>query len=219
MIRGAIFDLDGTLLDSMPVWDTLASDYLRSLGTSPKPGLDEAVSRMSVEQAAEYIRGEYGLAETPEEIVRGVNGMLGDFYRQTAPLKPGVPGFLERLREGGAKMCVATATDRSLVEAALLRTGVREYFSEIFTCAGVGHGKDEPDIFRAALAHLGTPKSATVVFEDALHAVATAKRDGFVVAAVYDSHEPRCGEAAALADVRICDFADAAGFWSFASGV
>jgi hydroxymethylpyrimidine kinase/phosphomethylpyrimidine kinase len=103
-------------------------------------------------------------------------------------------------------MCVATVTDRYLAEAALERLGVRRYFSEIFTTAEVGHDKTSPHIYRTALAHLGTEKSETVVFEDAYHALMTAKKDGFPVAAVYDRHETKRIEMKAAADYYVSDY-------------
>ena len=219
MIEGAIFDMDGTLLDSMGVWDTLASDYLRSLGYSPRAGLDREVAVMSVEMAAEYFLREYGVPLETHEIVAGINGMLADYYRHTAPLKRGARQFLERLRSSGARLCVATATDAELAEAALGRTGVREYFSAVLTCAEVGKPKTEPEIYRAAFARLGTQKRKTAVFEDALHALDTARRDGFLCVGVYDEHEPRRAELEALADAYIEDFTRAENFWEFAAQV
>ena len=99
------------------------------------------------------------------------------------------------------KLCLATATDRCLVEAALERCGVLSHFGEIFTCNAVGHGKDEPHIFEAALRFLGTRKPETIVFDDALYAIRTAKEAGFPVAAVYDRHEKAQDQIRALADV------------------
>ena len=127
--------------------------------------------------------------------------MLERYYRFEVPLKPGAAELLERLRQDGVKLCIATATDRHLVEAALDRCGVLSCFGEIFTCNEVGHGKDEPDIFEEALRFLGTEKAETVVFDDALYAVRTAKEAGFPVAAVYDSHEKAQDQIRMLADV------------------
>ena len=188
-IRGAIFDVDGTLLDSMFIWDTIGETYLRSIGYQPKENLNETFKNMSLHQAARYYQTEYGVTLSIDEIMDGVNAMLERYYRFEVPLKPGVAELLERLRQSGVKLCIATATDRHLVEAALDRCGVLSCFGEIFTCNEVGHGKDEPDIFETALRFLGTRREETLVFDDALYAVRTAKEAGFPVAAVYDSHE------------------------------
>jgi len=206
-IQGAIFDVDGTLLDSMSIWDTIGADYLRSIGYEPRENLNEVFKNMSLLQAAEYYRHEYGVTRSIEEIMDGVNAMLEHFYQYDAPLKPGAAELLERLRRKEVKLCIATATDRYLVEAALERCGVLSYFDKIFTCSEVGHGKDEPIIFEAALRFLGTEKSKTVVFDDALYAIRTAKKAGFPVAAVYDSHEKAQAEIRALADLYLADLA------------
>ena len=199
-ISGAIFDVDGTLLDSMSIWDTIGADYLRSIGYIPRENLNEIFKNMSLLQAAEYYRNEYGVTLRVEEIMSGVNAMLEQFYQYEAPLKPGAAELLARLRQNRVKLCIATATDRYLVEAALARCGVLSYFGEIFTCNGVGHGKDEPHIFEAALRFLGTERAESVVFDDALYAIRTAKEAGFPIAAVYDTHEKSQTEVRALSD-------------------
>ena len=153
-IRGAIFDVDGTLLDSMFIWDTIGEAYLRSIGCQPKENLNETFKNMSLHQAARYYQTEYGVTQSIDEIMDGVNAMLERYYRFEVPLKPGVAELLERLRQDGVRLCIATATDRHLVEAGLDRCGVLSCFGEIFTCNEVGHGKDEPDIFEAALRFL-----------------------------------------------------------------
>lgn len=204
-IRGAVFDVDGTLLDSMSVWDTIGETYLRSIGYEPREDLNEVFKNMSLFQAARYYQTEYGVALSIDGIMAGVNAMLERYYRFEAPLKPGVAELLAQFRENGTKMCIATATDRYLVEAALDRCGVLSCFGKIFTCSEVGYGKDRPDIFEAALRFLGTKKAETVVFDDALYAVRTAKKAGFPVAAVYDSHEKAQNEIRRLADIYLED--------------
>ena len=205
-IRGAIFDVDGTLLDSMFIWDTIGEAYLRSIGYEPREKLNEVFKNMSLFQAARYYRTEYGVTLSIDEIMNGVNAMLERYYRFEVSLKPGVAELLAQLQASGVKLCIATATDRYLVEAALERCGVLSCFGAIFTCNEVGHGKDEPDIFEEALRFLGTEKAETVVFDDALYAVRTAKEAGFPVAVIYDSHEKNQEGLRALADFYIEDF-------------
>jgi HAD superfamily hydrolase (TIGR01509 family) len=200
-ISGAIFDVDGTLLDSMSIWDTIGESYLRSIGYEPKENLNEVFNNMSLHQAACYYQSEYGVTLSTDEIMSGVNAMLEQYYRYEVSLKPGAEKLLEQLHQNEVKLCIATATDRYLVEVALRRCGVLSYFGEIFTCNEVGHGKDEPHIFEAALRFLGTERAETIVFDDALYALRTAKAAGFPVAAVYDSHENAQAEVQTLADV------------------
>lgn len=184
--KAAIFDLDGTLLDSMTIWETAIIKYLECRGIKPKADLFKAVRSMSLQQVCEHFCAVYGLKLSQEEIADGINGLVEDFYFRRAPLKAGVPEALRHLRERGVKMCVATATDRYLVEAALRRTGTDRYFGEIFTCTEVGAGKDSPEIFLRALDFLGTTPKDAVVFEDALYAIVTAKKAGLTVVALYD---------------------------------
>ena len=208
MIKGAIFDLDGTLLDSMFIWDTIGEEYLRSLGKEPHEDLKETFMTLTLEEAAEYYREHYGVTLSVKEIVDGVNAMVEQTYRTKVTLKPGIAEYLAWLKENGVRMCVATVTDRYLVEETLERLGVRHYFSEIFTCAELGFGKDKPIIYQKALEHLETEKRDTYVFEDMLFALNTAKTDGFPTVGVYDRHEAHQDELKGLADYYIFDFTD-----------
>ena len=208
MLKGAIFDLDGTLLDSMFIWDTIGEDYLRTLGKEPHENLKEAFMTLTLEEAAEYYREHYGVTLSVKEIVDGVNAMVEGIYRTKVTPKSGVTDYLRLLKDNGVKMCIATVTDRYLVEETLERLGILHYFSGIFTCAQVGYGKDKPIIYRKALEQLGTPKEDTYVFEDALYALKSARADGFPTVGVYDRHENRQDELKNLADYYIRDFAD-----------
>ena len=217
MIKGAIFDLDGTLLNSMFVWNTVGENYLRSIGLEPDKDINETFKAMSLYQAACHYRKAYGITQSIDEIMAGVNGRGERFYRQEARLKPGALDFLRTLSQRGVRMCLATATDLHLVEAALDRCGVRTYFSALFTCTQVGSGKDEPHIYRAALRHLGTGRADTLVFEDALYAARTAKGDGFVTVGVADAYEKSEGELERLSDFFLRDFREVDQFWKFVS--
>ena len=132
MIKGAIFDFDGTLVDSMFIWDTFGEDYLKLFGIEPKENLAETFKTFTLEQAAEYYRRHYGIKRTVKEIVEDINNMVAEIYRIKVILKPGVSDLLKRLQRSGVKMCVATVTDRPIAEDVLKRLNVREYFSEIF---------------------------------------------------------------------------------------
>ena len=217
MIQGVIFDLDGTLFDSMFIWDTAGEVYLRSIGREPEADLQKVLKPMSLLQSAQYIREKYNIPLSVEDIMDGVNRTVEGFYFYTVEPKPGVIDFMEELHRRNIKMCIATATDRYQVEAALQRCKMRHFFSEIFTCTEVGSGKDRPDIFRKAMEHLQTDRSNTAVVEDAYHAAFTAKQDGFMVVGVYDSHESRQQELLQLADVFLPDYLHLNNFWKFAS--
>lgn len=198
-ILGAIFDLDGTILDSMGIWASIASRYLRSLGIQPRADVDDVVKTLSMEDAARYFIREYHVSRSVPEIVQEVCGMIETFYRETVPLKPGAAQLLAWLQQKGVQICAATSGDKTLAEAALSRCGVLPYFKRIFTCAEVGHGKEEPIIYETARAFLGTQTAETVVFEDTLYALQTAKAAGFPTAAVADPSSEQDREA-----IRLC---------------
>lgn len=179
MIRGAIFDLDGTLLDSMPVWEHASETYLMRKGIHVKERLSEVLFSMSMRQGAEYVKENYGLPETADEIISGVDSIVMEAYRTQVEAKPGVPKLLERMKEKGIRMVVATSTDRPMAESGLKRTGLLGYFERIFTCTEIGAGKRQPDIYLAAKEYLGIPQAGIWVFEDALYAIKAACTAGF----------------------------------------
>ncbi len=187
MIRGAIFDLDGTLLDSNPYWDRAPAVYLATLGKQAKPSLAKAIFSMTLPEAVDYLTAEYGLMQTPQEIANGVNAAMERFYRTETPLKPGVTSLLDALRERRIPLMVASVTDRPLVEAALRRHNIADRFDAVITTAEVGVGKHAPDIYLRAAERLGSKPSETLVFEDALHALQTAKRALFRTVGVFDA--------------------------------
>lgn len=217
MLKGLIFDFDGTLFDSMFIWDTAGERYLRSIGKEPRQDLREILKPMSLQQSAEYLKEQYLIPASVEEIMDGIDHTVEDFYFHSVMPKAGVLQWLEALHEKNIKMCIATATARYQVEAALMRCGMRRFFTEIFPCTELGSGKDQPMIFRAALEHLGTDRSNTAVVEDAFHAIHSAKQDGFRIVAVCDAHEHRQGLIRSMADVYLTDYHDLSSFWKFAS--
>lgn len=213
-ISGAVFDVDGTLLDSMFMWDNIAIEYLNSMNIEPHDDLNEVIHSMSMEQVADYFRSEYQISLSPEELINGIDEMIEDFYFNDVQPKKNVIEFLNTLEEHEVKMCIVTATDRYLIEHALERIGILDYFGEIFTCSEVGSGKDDPQIFYDALDFLGTEYNSTWVFDDAYYAIETAKNAKFRVAAMFDrSSASDVQSIIKTADVCFKDFSEAEDFF------
>lgn len=186
-MQSVIFDLDGTLLDSMALWHSAGDVYLKELGIDAADGIAEKIFTLTVRGAAEYIKESYGLALSVDEVVRGINGVMERAYFQTIQPKEGAAGLIRALSARGVKMAIATATDKYLVRAALSRLGLESYFSGIFTCSEVGVSKrDGADVYEAAQRCLGAEREDCWVFEDSPHAARSAAAAGFKVAGVKD---------------------------------
>ena len=190
----AIFDMDGTLLDSMPYWKNLGENYLLSRGFTPPSNLSEVIKAMSMEESSEYFRNEFGLKESREEITAQVNAFIENEYRNVILCKPFVKEYLESLSKMDIKMCVATATSKELAVAALERDGILKYFKDVCSCDEVGKGKRSPDIFYYALKKIDGIKEMTAIFEDAGYAMKTSFEEGFYTVGVFDASCGKSGE-------------------------
>lgn len=180
----AIFDMDGTLIDSMVFWKNLATEYLTSKGILQIPAdILEQIKPMTMSESAALFKQEFGLTGDPEA---EMNAMMDAHYRNDIPLKPGVWEYLENLHRQGVRMCVASATAEHLMESCLTRLGVRQYFEFLLSCETVGAGKRSPLVYQEAARRLGAVPGQIAVYEDALYAVQTAKAAGFHVVGVYD---------------------------------
>ena len=188
MIRGAIFDLDGVLLDSMGIWNDLGARYLRAQGITPEPGLNAILFAMSMEQGAAYLKAHYPLPQSEAEIGDGIAGMVADYYFYEVPAKPGAAALLAFLAERNIPMAAATSSPRTHVTQALRRLGLLPYLKEIFTTGEVGVSKHQPDIYHLAAEQLGTRPAETLVFEDSLYALKTAAAAGYRTVGVYDAN-------------------------------
>ncbi len=186
-IKGVIFDADGTLFDSMPSWKNIGRRCLLSFGiTGIEEDLDEILFKMSVDEACEYVRKRFCVPCEAEQIKAEVKRLLKGLYANEIPFKAGAEAFLKRLREMGIPMSVATAGERELLTSALKRYGVEKYFSAILTCDELKTDKTKPEIYYSAARIMKTKPEETLVFEDALYAIKTAKDAGFIVAGVED---------------------------------
>ena len=214
-LKCAIFDFDGTLFDSMYIWDMVGEVYLRSLGIEPKLSMREDIRALSLYQSSCYFKEEYAIDLPVEEIMAGINKTVENFYLHEVQPKEGVVAFLNQMKQQGIAICIATASERYQIEAALQRCHMEHLFEAIFTCTEVGYGKDEPVIFRRAMEYFEADRNNTIIFEDALHAVNTAKKDGFKVSAVFDNSEKRQAEIRQLSDCYIPEFEHVEEFWQF----
>lgn len=192
--KSAIFDMDGTLVDSLMVWDvlwqTLSDKYLDGKPFAPTPEDDKAIRTLPLKNALELVHKNYKIASSGQEILDLANAMMVDFYSNTVKLKDGVREFLEALYASGTKMCIASATAPDLVTIAVKTCGLEKYFPKIFSCGVLGLGKDKPDIYLLAADYLGTPINDTWVFEDSFVAIKTAASTGLKTVGIYDKYNP-----------------------------
>lgn len=192
-IQAAIFDMDGTLVDSLMLWDVLHDAYEKRYPEKAGTVICEEDNRLirvlPLPEAMGILHDKYGLGENREELVALTESVFLDFYSHRVQLKAGVREFLNALQGRGIRMCIASATPMPLVEAALEHCGIRDCFDRVFSCGEIGKGKDVPAIYLLAKEYMGNLPH-TWVFEDAYVAVNTAVSAGFPTVAVYDRYNP-----------------------------
>lgn len=200
MIRGAIFDADGTLLDTMPMWEAITYEYPASLGVPVPEGLHRTMNRLSLEQCAALYR-QLGVPGSIEKVVQDLGAWAFAGYRDRVSGKPCAGEFLRLLHGNGVHVAVATASQEEGVACALERCGMLPCVDFLITCTKLGKSKEHPDIFLRCAAEFDCRPGESVVFEDSLYAIETAKRAGFPVVAVADSSSAHEAQAIqALAD-------------------
>lgn len=207
-IKAIIFDLDGTMIDSMQVWDRIGIEFLSSRGIAVPDDLGKVVKNMTMTESAVYYKQQFGLEDmTEDEIIACWIEMVYRHYATDIPLKDGVFQYLTKTKKRSFKIAIATASDIKLVKAVLLRHGILELFDVIVTVKEIGKGKDSPDIFLACADKMGVLPTECLLFEDCLHAIKTAADIGMKTIAVYDlSAEHEIEELKAAADKYIYSF-------------
>ncbi|HAK72313.1 HAD family phosphatase [Bifidobacterium sp. UBA6881] len=209
--KAAIFDLDGTLLDSMGVWDQVDVDFLARRGIEAPDDYMTKVAAMQFRQIAEYTIQRFGLSETPEALMEEWDRMARVMYATVVEAKPHAREYLAALKESGAKLAVATSLPPALREPAMRHVGILDYFDAIVSVDDAGDvGKDRPDVYLLAASRLGIEPGECTVFEDLLVGMRSAKSVGMTVWAMHDdSSDADWSEICDVADGVMFDFRDA----------
>ena len=218
MIKGAILDADGTLLDSMGAWDVAAANYLARQGIQARTDLQEILFPLTLTECTVYLREAYGLSRTPEEIEAEIKEDMRLFYRDRVEAKPGARDFLQKLRARGVKLALATNTARIAITEGLRRTDLLPQLDGVYTTAELGLDKHDPEFFHYIRRQMGTETADTWVFEDAVHAAVTAYRAGYPVAGVADAYSDQ-EELKKVCHLYLPDLTDFDGFWARAQTI
>lgn len=187
-IKAAIFDMDGTILNSMGIWAQIDIEFLAKRGLSPTKEYLDAVSTLPPLAAAEFTARLFSLGEASQDIVLEWNEMALKAYRTQLSLKAGAAKYLRRLKDGGIKLALATNSPEVLYRTACRSNGIYELFDVLLSTEAVGKGKAHPDIFITAAELLGVRAHECMVFEDSLTAATTAKNAGMKVIGVFDEY-------------------------------
>lgn len=185
-VRAAIFDLDGTLVDSMWIWEKIDIDYLKIRNIDMPEDLRDAISHLSFQETAKYFKNRFNLEDSLEEIMNEWYDMALYEYENNVPLKAGAKLFLDKLKKLGIKIGLATSNSLPLLEIALKKNDIYDYFDAITITGEVKRGKSFPDVYLLAAEKLGISPDQCIVFEDILPAMKGAKAAGMKVVGVYD---------------------------------
>ena len=207
----AIFDMDGTLVDSMPKWRGLGWEFLHSRGVTEIPaGVQGNTRHRTMLETAQLFIDTFHLEGTARSVCDEINGMMAQHYCTDVELKEGVIPYLERLKAEGVRMCVASATAKPLLTICLERLDLAKYFEGVFSCMDIGVGKSQPDVYHAAAALMGCKPEEAAVYEDAVFAGHTAKDAGYYLVAVRDeTAADQWDELCGIADEVISDWTKA----------
>ncbi|MDR2715344.1 MAG: HAD family phosphatase [Coriobacteriaceae bacterium] len=205
-LTGAIFDCDGTLLDSIGAWFSLQDDLAAKAGSVLSAEEVSHLNALTLPQTAQFFHERFGLGASPQEVLDIIDETMYGHYENSVSARPGALGFVRGLHECGKKCRVASSTSPVLLRRALEVAGFTPYLDAIVSVDDVGASKRYPDVYDRARELMGTPQESTWVFEDSLYAVETLKKAGYRTVGVYDRDESGTLEELALADLVVEDF-------------
>jgi HAD superfamily hydrolase (TIGR01509 family) len=187
-IQGAIFDMDGTIIDSMWVWYAINRDYLSKRSIEMPADLKEKLEVMTFKESALYFKERFQIEDSVETIMAEWNEMAETSYSNDVKLKNGVYEYLTRLKENEIKIGLATSNYTKLVDIALTRNNISHFFDAITTTEEVEREKSFPDIYLLTARKMNVEPEKCVVFEDILPAIKGAKLAGMKVVGVQDEY-------------------------------
>lgn len=187
-MKGVIFDMDGTLIDSMNVWKEADKKFLNSYGIEPDKEYFNKISSLTFAEGSEYIIKRYGIKKTADEVAKELTEICYKEYAFNLKLNEGVYDYILKLHKDKIKMAVATSCIRSMCEAVLKRNGIFNFFDALVFSDEVGSNKSKPDIYIKAAELIKVNPKECIVFEDAVHAAKGALSAGMTVIGVYDEY-------------------------------
>lgn len=193
-MKGVLFDLDGTLVDSMWMWKSIDIEYLGQFHISLPEDLQEAIEGKSFSETALYFKERFSIPQSLEEIKEEWNRMAWEKYEREVPIKPGALEFLKDLKARGIKMAIATSNSRAIAEMVTEVHGIRDLFDTIVTGCEVAFGKPYPDVFLKAAGELKVEPEHCLVFEDIPNGILAGKKAGMKVCAVEDDYSRNLSE-------------------------
>lgn len=202
--KAAVFDMDGTLLDTMYIWRHLAPEYLKRNKIAAPADLTDQLAIMGIGRAADFLIENFNLKISKEALYNEIIEILADYYRTEATFKPGAKNFLQAMRDRNIPTMVFSATPDDLLDLALSRLDALKYFSKgLLSVPAIKCAKNQPEAFYIAAERIGYPVDEVMIFEDAHYAASTAKAAGFAVTVMADREEHRKQEMRELADFYI----------------
>lgn len=184
----ALFDVDGTILNSMGAWENVGRTYLKTKGIQVGKELNDILYSMTILQGASYLKNTYKLEDSTQEIMEAFNKDLNNYYTNCVELKDDIESILEGLHEHGYKLYITTSSTRELVNTSFKRLNIDKYFSGMFTCDSFRLSKSDSLFYKKILLLLKAKPEDVIVFEDNRKAAMAAKSVGLKIVGIYDKH-------------------------------